>query len=131
MADTTRVKMLDTTRVEGQGLVAGDVVDVPSALADRLVADQLAEKSDAKETSAEVRARENPPPAPVEPAPAGYPAALAAEQEGRAHMIGREDVADLQPGQTPPQEGPKPLNDPRQGGPQGDDDDGGRGRRRG
>jgi hypothetical protein len=85
-----RVKMTDTTRLEGAALKAGDVVDVPEEFGKRLVETGVAEPSDAK-TTAEEQAAAVPPPA--EPAPAGYPAAAAAEASGEVHAITREDVA--------------------------------------
>src|SRR4030095_8481405 len=90
-----RVKMTDTTRLEGAALKAGDVVDVPEEFGKRLVETGVAEPSDAKTTTAEERAA--PPTGPgfpsAEPAPAGYPAAAAAEASGEVHAITREDVA--------------------------------------
>src|SRR4030095_3700124 len=84
-----RVKMTDTTRLEGAALKAGDVVDVPEELGKRLRATGRARPSDAK-TTAEEQAAAVPPPA--EPAPAGYPAAAAAEASGEGPAIPREDV---------------------------------------
>src|SRR4029453_8895057 len=88
-----RVKMTDTTRLEGAALKAGDVVDVPEEFGKRLVETGVAEPSDAKTTTAEDTASQAAAVPPAEPAPAGYPAAAAAEASGEVHAITREDVA--------------------------------------
>src|SRR4030095_7008607 len=97
-----RVKMTDTTRLEGAALKAGDVVDVPEEFGKRLIDTQVAEASDAKTPTAEDTAAQAAALPPAEPAPAGYPAAAAAEATGEVHAITREGVAQpAEEGATP------------------------------